>query len=332
VPARNEEQALPVLLDALSALAGTAARLTVCLYLDGCDDGSKAMLERAATAFPMPLIIAAEQTCGDANAGAARRAAMAMGLALLAEGDGLLFTTDADSRPRPDWIEAGTAALAAADAVAGRIVRVDGAADPGQSRIERYYDRLHNYRRLVDPVPWEARSTHHFTGGANLAIRASVYRALGGFAALHSGEDAALLDEAARAGYRVRRDAAMVVDTSSRRTGRAVHGLASALLALDAGRLPTVAHPHAAAWQWQGHAAARTAFAAIGQRDVRLALGRRLGLTADHVLGVARDCPNAEAFAMRIVPASPIAPGVVSLAVAEEALAALEAGWREVAA
>lgn len=332
VPARNEEQALPVLLEALSTLAVAAERLTVCIYLDGCDDGSRAILDRAAATFPCPLIVAAERTCGDANAGAARRAAMAMGLAVLADGEGLLFTTDADSRPRPDWVEAGTIALQAADAVAGRIIRLDGAADPGQSRIERYYDRLHRYRRLIDPVPWEARVTHHFTGGANMAIRASVYRALGGFAALHSGEDAALLDDAARAGFRVRRDGAMVVDTSSRRTGRAAHGLASALLALDAGRLPTVAHPHAATWQWQNHAAARGAFTAIHQLDVRADLGERLGLTADHVLGVARDCPNAEAFAMRIVPASPIAAGTVSLAVAEEALAVLEAGWREVAA
>lgn len=321
-----------MLLEALSTLVIAAERLTVCVYLDGCDDGSTAILERAAADFPCPLIVATEPTCGDANAGAARRAAMAMGLAVLADREGLLFTTDADSRPRADWIETGAAALQAADAVAGRIIRLDGAADPGQSRIERYYDRLHRYRRLIDPVPWEARSTHHFAGGANMAIRASVYRALGGFAALHSGEDAALLDDAARAGFRVRRDGAMVVDTSSRRTGRAVHGLASALLALDAGRLPTVAHPHAATWQWHNHAAARGAFAAIHEIDVRRGLGERLGLTADHVLGVARDCPNAEAFAMRIVPASPVASGAVSLAVAEEALAELEAGWREVAA
>lgn len=319
------------MLDALSAIT-MVERMTVCIHLDGCDDNSEAILRRAAADIAIPLIVATEKTPGDANAGAARRKAMAMGLTVLADGEGLLFTTDADSRPRPDWIKAGLAALHAADAVAGRIMRLGGAADPGQSRIERYYDRLHRFRRLIDPVPWEAHSTHHFTGGANMAIRASAYRAIGGFAALPFGEDATLLDDAARAGFRVRRDAAMVVDTSSRRTGRAPHGLASALSALDTGRLPTVAHPHAAAWQWRAHAAARQAFQRIQWLDVRAELGQRLGLTPDHVLGVARDCPNAEAFAMRIVPASPTASGMVSLAVAEEALAALEAGRSDVAA
>ena len=51
--------------------------------------------------------------------------------------------------------------------------------------------------------------------------------------------------------------------------------------------------------------------------------GDRIGLTGDHVIGVARDCPNAEAFAMRVVPALPDIPDV-TLAAAEQALATLE--------
>lgn len=332
IPARNEERLFPELLEALSALDVQRGRLTVCIYLDSCSDGSETLLRHAAGALPFPLTIANSPGESAENAGAARRAAMAMALSVLGDAEGLLFTTDADSRPRHDWIEAGSAALTHADAVAGRIVRRNGSDDPAQSHIERYYDRLYSYRRRIDPVPWEARDTHHFTGGANMALRASAYRALGGFAALPSGEDATLLDEAARAGLRVRRDAAMVVETSSRRDGRAANGLASALHALDNGRLPHVAHPGGVAWQWQAHAAARDAFASVGHLDIRSALGARLNLTADHVLGVARDCPNAEAFAMRIVPAAPDACRTVTLAVAEEALMALEAGFSEVAA
>jgi hypothetical protein len=332
IPARNEELLFPELLEALAALDVENGRLSVCIYLDSCGDGSEALLRRRADRLPFPLVVTSSATKHAENAGAARKAAMAMALSVLDGAEGLLFTTDADSRPHRDWIAAGSAALAAADAVAGRIVRRDGSADPAQSRIERYYDRLYRYRRLIDPVPWEALDTHHFTGGANMAFRASAYRALGGFAALSSGEDATLLDEAARAGLRVRRDAAMVVETSSRRNGRAANGLASALLALDAGVSPHVAHPGGGAWQWQAHAAARAAFATIASAEVRGRLGAHLNLTADHVLGVARDCPNAEAFAIRIVPAAPVAHGTVSLAVAEDALLALEAGVRGIAA
>lgn len=331
MPARNEQATLPALLTALGTLAG-ASGLTVCVYLDGCVDGSAALLAEAAATVPFQLLVESGGRSAAGNAGAARRAAVAMALRDLGENEGLIFTTDADSTPRRDWVAAGRRALALADVVAGRIVRADATRDPEQSRVEAYYDRLHRHRRMIDPVSWEARDTHHFSGGANLAVRASTYRAIGGFRPLPAGEDATLLDDAARAGFCVRRDAAMVVDTSSRRSGRVADGLAGTLRALDAGRRPCVANPRGAAWQWRAQAAARRSFAAIGEGGVRQALGERLGLSADHVLGVARDCPNAEAFAMRIVPAPRADNEAVSLSDAEDILTSLESEWCEMAA
>jgi hypothetical protein len=332
VPARNEEQALPGLLAALGRLDAVPGALTVCLYLDGCVDDSEAVVRQAAADVPFALRIEVGAGAGASNAGAARRAAMAMGLDHLTGADGMLFTTDADSRPQRDWIGAGRAALDHADVVAGRIVRRHGARDGAQSRLERYYNRLHAYRRRIDPVIWEAHDTHHFSGGANLAIRASAYRAIGGFRPLPFAEDATLLDDAARAGFRVRRDGAMMVETSSRRHGRAPQGLASALRAADGGQSPRVARPDLMAWQWREHAAMRFGFATIDHGRTRADLGARLGLSGDHVLGVARDCPNAEAFAMRIVPAPAGAADLVTLDEAEDALALLEADGCEAAA
>lgn len=331
VPARNEEQALPGLLAALGRLDAMGGA-TVCLYLDGCVDGSETVVRHAAASVPFALLLQVGPGSTASNAGVARRAAMAMGLAHLAGADGLLFTTDADSRPQRDWIAAGRAALDHADVVAGRIVRRHGARDGAQTRLEGYYNRLHAYRRLIDPVSWEAHDTHHFSGGANLAVRASAYRAIGGFRPLPFAEDATLLDDAARAGFRVRRDGAMLVETSSRRHGRAPQGLASALRAADVGEVPRVAHPAQMAWQWREHAAMRFGFPTIDHGRTCAALGARLGLSDDHVRGVARDCPNAEAFAMRIVPAAPGAADLVTLDEAEDALARLEASWCEAAA
>lgn len=332
IPARNEEAMLPGLLDAMAALTVDHARLDVCLYLDDCRDGSAAWLDRIAPTLPYRLTVAQGGANGAPNAGAARQAAVAMGLALLGGCDGLIFTTDADSRPRHDWIAAGCKALAEAEVVAGRIVRNQATRDPQASRIERYYDRLHRYRRSIDPVAWEARDTHHFSGGANIAIWASAYRQMGGFLPLASGEDARLLDDASRAGLRVRRDGTMVVETSSRREGRIAGGLAGLLLALDQGEQPCLADPRGAAWQWRAQAVARERFAMMDRLDVRVTLGERLGLTADHLLGVVRNCPNAEAFAMRIVPTSPVYDGMVSLEEAEDILTTLENRWCEVAA
>lgn len=332
IPARNEAALLPALLSAIGDLSGDRDLLHVCLYLDDCRDDSAALLQRIGSTVPFRLAVTHGSATEGPNAGAARAAAVAIGLAVLGSGEGLIFTTDADSLPRPDWLLAGGRALAEADVVAGRIVRSGAVDDPQATRIEQFYDRLHRYRRTVDPVPWEARDTHHFGGGANMAIRASAYRAMGGFLRLPSGEDARLLDDAARAGLRVRRDGAMVVETSSRRSGRSAGGLAGLLLALDRGDRPRMADPRGSSWQWRGQACARESFANIDQLATRTVLGERLGLTADHVLGVARDCPNAEAFAMRVVPAPTVHDGLVSLEEAEDILTILEDQRCEIAA
>jgi hypothetical protein len=323
---------LPRLLVGLAELAIMPEDLRVCIYLDGCTDGSADLLSQAVSTLPFQLMVEIGPKQRPANAGAARRRAMELGLRALGGAEGLLFTTDADTVPHPDWVSAGREALAVADVVAGEILRADAAADPEQTRVERYYDRLYRLRRSIDPVVWEAPDTHHFSGGANLAMRASAYRAIGGFRPLPCGEDATLLDDAARAGFRVRRDAKLRVETSSRRSGRVTGGLAGSLRAIDAGRQIRVSDPRAGAWQWREQAMARRSFAMIDQMSVRVAVGERLGLSADHVLGVARDCPNAEAFAMRIVPAAPVFHDAVTLGEAEDLLAMLDGGTCGIAA
>ncbi|QNE32138.1 glycosyltransferase [Sphingomonas sp. NBWT7] len=322
VPVRDEARLLPQLLASLAGLRVGRARVRIFLYFDGCNDDGVAIARQAADNLPHPLHFVLGERQAEPNAGYARGAAMALALEQVGTGPALLFTTDADSRPQPDWITAGIAALREADVVAGRIRRDDAAGDPAQQRIEDYYDRLHRYRRRLDPVAWEAGDTHHFGGGANLAMTADAYRTLGGFRALAHGEDATLLDDAARLGLCVRRDAGMVVDTSSRREGRAVNGLADALQAIDRGAVQMVAHPASVAWQARAHALARRTFGAI---DDAAPLAALIGLSTDHLRGVARDCPNGEAFAMRVVPAAPGHDRLVTLAVAEAALAALEA-------
>lgn len=316
IPARNEAASLTALLASLAALDRGAARTVVCVHLDSCDDGSAAVLAQAAAGFPLPLLVS-EGEQPQPNAGRARAAAMALGLAQLrASANALLLCTDADSRPRRDWLLAAMRALAVSDIAAGRVLSDAGGL---QARVERYYDRLHAYRRAIDPVPWEPLKATHHGGAANLAVRASAYRALGGFAWLPAGEDARLLDDAARAGFRVRRDPAMVVETSARRTGRAPGGLADALRALDVTGLPQLQHPGAAAWQYQRHAAARAAFGG----DLRQ-VAALIGVPTAQLDEIARDCPNAEAFATRAGPAAPDADRRVSLPDAERALDELE--------
>lgn len=325
MPIRNERAVLPALLAALRDQRGLAdVRVTLCCFFDGCDDGSEAVVR--AEAGGLALHNRAGPRHADANAGRARGAAMALGLEALGDGGGVLLSTDADSRPAPDWIARALTSLETCDVVAGLIRPDGGSADPAHDRLEAFYDRLYAHRRALDPVPWEPAPGHHYTGGANLAFRAQSYRALGGFRPLPSAEDAVLVDDAGRAGLRVRRDRSVGVFTSTRRDGRAPDGLAAWLRLHDAlgGAALQVGDPRAADWQYLRHAAARAAFARLPERGAAAELGRLLALGADHVIGVARDCPNGEAFAMRIVPAAPEAGRLMPLAEAERILADLE--------
>jgi len=258
---------------------------------------------------------------------------MALGLAhARSRPNGILLSTDADSQPRRDWVRAALHGLAIADIVAGRLLRTAAESDPTQGRLELYLDRLHLLRRAIDPVPWDCSAGSHCSGGANLGFRLAAYEALGGFKPLPAGEDAILLDDACRAGFRVRREPTMVVETSSRRDGRAPGGLAASLREIDFYGLPSVPHPNAAVWQYRAQAAARSVFDTLPDNNAAMHLGGLIGLSADHVIGVARDCPNAEAFAMRVVPSAPEPASIIPLDEAELALAALERNLYEQAA
>jgi hypothetical protein len=70
---------------------------------------------------------------------------------------------------------------------------------------------------------------HPHIHGANLGIRADTYLAIGGFAPLLVGEDAALAQRAMEAGASIVRTATLPVLTSGRLRGRATGGFATYL-------------------------------------------------------------------------------------------------------
>jgi hypothetical protein len=318
IPVRNEVERLPRLFTALSRQR-TKLPINICLFFDSCSDGSLELAARLAASLPLPLVSERDEGGADPNAGRARGRAMA--LAMQVAPTGFVLTTDADSLPDPDWVSANVDALTHADIVAGRISRAASAAQDLQQRVSSYFDRLHMVRRWLDPVPWEDGCTHHWTSGASLGFRAPVYAALGGFPALPNGEDAAIVDAAMRAGYRVRRDARVVVHTSSRRQGRALLGLAAALTHFDAhAEMPDVVHPEDEAWRFGMQAAARACF----EGGNLLPLSAALRLDEAEVMRAAHESINGEAFAAKIVGPPPSGTRLISLAHAEVVLGALE--------
>jgi GT2 family glycosyltransferase len=124
----------------------------------------------------------------------------------------LLAFTDADCRPRADWLERLTACLATgAPLVAGRIVMTTS---PRPSAIERF-DSL-----------WRFRDDPQRTWGptANLAMRRDAFDAIGGFdPAFHrSGEDVDLCLRARAAGFALSHCREAVVEHPSERELRPV--------------------------------------------------------------------------------------------------------------
>jgi GT2 family glycosyltransferase len=212
----------------------------VVLFLNNCRDGSANLAQLFARTFPQPMrIVERELAPASAHAGGARRIAMDFAASWLDESDrdGLLLTTDADSRVGPSWIVANLeAAAAGADAVAGRITldRDDSERLPEQlhrrGRLEAIYAmQLIEIAALLDPQshnPWP----HHATAsGASLAVTLSAYRRIGGLPALSLGEDKALVAALQAQDARVRFAPEIEVTTSGRLEGRAVGGTADTI-------------------------------------------------------------------------------------------------------
>ncbi len=275
VPARDEARRLPALLEALAAQRDTDGRpfadgtVEALVLVNNSTDGSADV----ARALAPPWVRVAEVTLApdEAHVGTARQVLMDAACArLLAAGapDGLICSTDADTRPAPDWLAATLAEIDGVDAVGGRALLLPderAALPPGVRRLallELAYRRaVEGLRHLYAPEPWDPAPRHHHHFGASLAVRADAYAAVGGLPARPMHEDIALVHALWSAGRRVRHSDRVRVWTSARSVGRASGGLAN-----DVAR-------------WTAHAHAGTeptveTAAACERRLARLALDR----------------------------------------------------------
>jgi hypothetical protein len=113
------------------------------------------------------------------------------------------------------------------------------------------------------------------------------------------------------------------VETSARRDGRARGGLADHLRDMDrtGGASARMAHPEDVAWRYARHAVARAGWSNVDTAASVLAAA--VGRSEEEVHAAASVAPNAEGFAMQVVPDIPGGERLVDLPTAEAALAAL---------
>ncbi len=237
VPARDEAErisaCLAALLDQRDLDGGQTPpnAIQVVVLANNCSDRTAEIARRSGG-----LIQVVEATLPPcrAHAGAARKAAMDMAADLIPSGDaGLICTTDADSRPRPDWIARLWKAVdAGAEAVAGAVDFDPYEADPVAFSEARRREGLYSALQAeivahADPEAHNPWPNHIWAWGANLAVTAAAYRRVGGLPPQPLAEDRAFVEQLRRHDIPVRHCLDARVWTSARRVGRAEGGLAS---------------------------------------------------------------------------------------------------------
>ncbi|WP_219726551.1 glycosyltransferase family 2 protein [Arthrobacter sp. AFG20] len=226
MPVHDEEHHLGPALAALRASAETllqqrpSAAVGITVVLDRCTDRSPEIAARFAEST------AGLNTCVRVlhrrfrNAGASRASGVAAGLL---DADNFestwLANTDADSRVPADWL---VRQLAFADAGWDVVL---GSVEPDSAGMDPELLRSWRLRH-----PLEER--HGNVYGANLGVRASAYRQVGGFPPLRSSEDSALVEQLRRRGFAVMATDRTRVLTSGRTVARAPHGFGAYLRAL----------------------------------------------------------------------------------------------------
>ncbi len=239
IPVCNEQLHIEACLASLDRQVGLLAGcLGVVLLLNNCTDRTAELIAAAAPTLSCTLRVVVRDDPA-ASAGWARRLAMDTAADWLDEAgsDGVLLTTDADSRVPPDWVARNLAAISAgADAVAGRLALdpIDSALLPAalhaRGALEGEYELLlTEIAARLDPAPGNAWPTHWCRSGASLATRLSTYREIGGMPDIPCGEDRAFVEAVLAHDRVVRHDPDLVVVTSGRLLGRAKGGVADTI-------------------------------------------------------------------------------------------------------
>lgn len=242
IPAHDEAERIGSCLAALAMQRDHAGvplpsdRFSVLILANNCRDATAASARAFAAVAPFRLHV---EECSlppsHAHAGGARRAVMDIAADMLSSAgsrDGIILTTDADSRAQPTWVSSTLAGFTAGiDAVAGYIdadpteYLALGAGFLRRGRLEdRYLARVAELYAVLDPRRHDPWPNHRVHSGAGIAVTLSAYRAIGGLPARALGEDSALAQALDEAGFLIRHSLDAVVTTSCRFDSRARGG------------------------------------------------------------------------------------------------------------
>lgn len=247
VPARDESARISACLQSVRAslvravAVGVAGKIGVAVVGHSCSDDTLGRAERELTGIAHVLLTDSESS----TVGEVRALGVQAALDLLPSRAGQpggvrprpaprevwILNTDADSIVPVTWIlDVLAHAKGGEQAVIGMakllsIPSANAVAQQSGSGARLAYEKIirEGFRG----------QSHEHVYGANLAVRADAYAAVGGFRAVPIGEDRAMLDSLIADERPIARPRGVVVRTSGRRVGRAAGGLATLLDTLD---------------------------------------------------------------------------------------------------
>ena len=229
IPARDEQHTVARTVRdvrrALEVARGLAyvRHVTIEVVAHRCSDATALVAERALGRDGEVALDETSWCVGQVRDRGVRRALARLGGP---HDDTWVLSTDADTRVGAGWVVDVLSSARRADAQAGG----------GQAPLDRWRGTPHGAaaRLLAGGLrPGDPGHQHDHVYGANLAVRADAYLAVGGFPAVPHGEDRALVDRLQLSGYRLLRTAQVTVRTSGRLAARAAGGLADRLTAVE---------------------------------------------------------------------------------------------------
>jgi cellulose synthase/poly-beta-1,6-N-acetylglucosamine synthase-like glycosyltransferase len=217
IPARDEATRIEACIASIATAAvDCPLPISIVVAADTCRDDTARRASRALAQMGSGTKFAVIEVHA-AGAGRARQAACVAAVARTERhaSEVWLATTDADSTVAPDWLAAQLRWVArGVDGLAG-LVRI--AADAAPELRRRAVERQRAHGLALG---------HGHVHGANLALRADIWAAVGGFPPLAVGEDQALWRAARATGGAFLGVDDVVVTTSGRVVGRTPAGFA----------------------------------------------------------------------------------------------------------
>lgn len=212
----------------------------VVLVANNCKDDTAARARKLLLASAIPhRVVETRLAASDANPGFARGLALDVAALWLerSQRDGILLTTDADTRVGEQWIVRNATALGrSCSAVAGRFMLdpVESGFLPGRLRQRlvlevAYENALLALAGRLDPLPHDPWPNHWTASGASYGLTSGAYRLIGGLPCVPVSEDRALAAALRWHDLQIRHDPDIVVTTSARLQGRAQAGCAETL-------------------------------------------------------------------------------------------------------